>query len=96
MIVIRGNAEQPVAQTQHLVVALRVIAIQPIVLTSVIIDLHSPETAEILVIVVILKGPVRMIVAGEKSIRLHLINIFIDIVVIPIAALRKGDLFFLF
>ena len=89
VVIVRGDTEQPIALPQHLVIALRIKPVQPVVLTAVIIDLHSPEAPEIFVVVVVLQRPVGMIVAGVKAVLFHFLNIFVDIIRVVVSPLWK-------
>ncbi len=87
VVIVRRNAEQAVSLAQHLIIALRIKAVQTIMFTAIIIDFHSPEASQIFVIIIILQRPVGVVVTGKKAVFFHFPNIFINIICIVVSAL---------
>ena len=84
MVIIGRHRINPLAGAQHFIIGLRVEAIQPVMLTAVVIDFHRPQPAQILIILIGLQRPVRMIIAAKETLCLHQLNIAVDVLRITI------------
>ena len=54
VVVIGGHCKKLLSAPEHLVVALGIKTVETVVLAAMVVDLHGPESLEILVIVIIL------------------------------------------